>query len=157
MADKQHIYRVTVEWTGNQGAGTAGYTVYDRDHIISADTKTPIAGSSDPAFRGNPSRWNPEELLLASIAACHQLWYLHLCATAGVSVISYRDQPVATMLEAADGSGRFIDVVLQPVVTIRSGDKATALRLHNEAHRHCFIANSLNFPVRCEPCISMIE
>ena len=97
MADKDHVYRVTVEWTGNRGRGTQTYSGYDREHRISAGGKPPIAGSSDPAFHGDATRWNPEDLLLASIAACHKLWYLHLCSAARISVISYRDEAEATM------------------------------------------------------------
>lgn len=155
MASKRHIYRVSVEWTGNRGAGTTGYTAYGRDHTISSGTKPPISGSSDPAFRGDPTRWNPEDLLIASISACHKLWYLHLCATSGISVLSYRDEAEATMVEDPSGAGRFVSAVLRPNITIRSTDDIEmAARLHHDAHAHCFIANSVNFPVTCEPVIA---
>ena len=49
-----------------------------------------IAGSADPAFRGDRTRYNPEDLLVASLAACHMLWYLHLAADAGVVVVAGR-------------------------------------------------------------------
>jgi organic hydroperoxide reductase OsmC/OhrA len=155
MAGKQHTYRVTVEWTGNLGRGTASYTGYGRDHTISAGAKPPITGSSDPAFRGDPARWNPEDLLVAAISACHKLWYLHLCATSGISVVSYRDEAEATMVEDANGAGRFVSAVLRPRIVIRTDDDIEkAARLHHEAHEHCFIANSVNFPITCEPVIT---
>lgn len=155
MAAKQHTYRVTVEWTGNRGLGTRGYAGYGRDHSISSGSKPPIAGSSDPAFRGDEARWNPEELLLASISACHKLWYLHLCATAGISVLSYRDEAEGTMAEDPNGAGRFVGAVLRPRIVIKGGDDAVkASHLHDEAHEYCFIANSVNFPVTCEPVIT---
>ena len=155
MAAKQHVYHVIVEWTGNLGSGTPSYTGYGRDHTISEEAKPPIAGSADPAFRGDPARWNPEQLLLASISACHKLWYLHHCATSGISVISYRDDAEAVMQENASGAGRFLHAVLRPVVRIRTGDDiATAERLHHDAHRDCFIANSVNFPITCQPVTS---
>jgi organic hydroperoxide reductase OsmC/OhrA len=155
MPKRQHTYRVTVEWTGNRGLGTPDYTAYGRDHVISAGTKPPIAGSSDPAFRGDPARWNPEDLLLASIAACHKLWYLGLCAKAGISVLSYRDEAEATMLEDPNGAGRFTKAILRPRITIEAGgDLVEAARLHHDAHEYCFIANSVNFPVTCEPTIT---
>ena len=154
MAGKQHTYRVTVRWTGNLGVGTAGYGAYSRDHSISAGGKPPIAGSSDVAFRGDPARWNPEDLLVASICACHKLWYLHLCATSGISVVSYCDEAEGTMQEDAGGAGRFVRVVLRPSVVIGAGsDAEEAARLHHRAHEYCFIANSVNFPVECEPMI----
>lgn len=157
MTGTRHTYRVTVEWTGNRGQGTPTPAGYGRDHIISAGAKPPIAGSSDPAFRGDPARWNPEDLLLASIAACHKLWYLGLCAAAGISVHSYRDDAEATMIEDASGAGRFIAAVLRPVIIIQHGaDIATATRLHHDAHDYCFIARSVNFPVTCEPTITAI-
>ncbi len=155
MTGIRHIYRVTVEWTGNHGQGTPTPAGYSRDHIISEGAKPPIAGSSDPAFRGDPARWNPEDLLLASVAACHKLWYLGLCAAAGISVLSYRDDAEATMIEEPNGAGRFIAAVLRPVITIQDGgDIAKATRLHHDAHDYCFIARSVNFPVTCEPTIT---
>lgn len=155
MTVERHRYHVTVEWTGNCGSGTATYGGYGRQHVIRAGVKQAIAGSSDPAFRGDPARWNPEELLLASISACHQLWYLHLCSSAGVIVTAYTDQAEATMQENADGSGHFLSAILRPHVVIEAqGDLAKAAALHHDAHKACFIANSVNFPISCEPVIS---
>ncbi len=151
---REHCYTVQVRWTGNLGRGTVGYGAYARAHEISVTGKPVIPGSSDPAFRGDPSRYNPEELLVASLSACHMLWYLHLCADAGVVVTDYADAASGTMVETPDGGGRFTAVVLRPDVTIsRGGDAVLAERLHERAHRLCFIASSVNFPVRCEPRI----
>jgi len=149
---KMHRYSVIVEWTGNTGTGTSGYRNYDRRHEISAGTgKAAIPGSSDPAFRGDAARWNPEELLVASLSACHQLWYLHLCAEAGIVVLTYSDHAEGEMEEAADGSGCFRRVILRPQVTVKPGcDIAKARELHDAAHAKCFIANSVNFPVEHE-------
>jgi organic hydroperoxide reductase OsmC/OhrA len=153
--NRTHRYKAVVEWTGNTGRGTSNYKSYERRHEISAGArKPPIPGSSDPAFRGDPSRWNPEELLVAALSACHKLWYLHLCAMAGVVVTSYIDHAEGEMEETVDGGGRFRHVVLRPEVTITSGsDAAKARELHAEAHAKCFIANSVNFPVGHEPRI----
>ena len=153
MAGKKHLYRVLVEWTGNQGTGTSGYNDYARAHDISVTgaDRPSIPGSSDPAFRGDAARWNPEDLLVGSISACHKLWYLHLCAMAGLVVIAYRDEAIGIMEEDASGSGRFTQVTLHPVVTLAAGgDAEKAAGLHQKAHAMCFIANSLNFPVYCE-------
>ena len=154
---KTHYYSVTVEWTGNTGTGTSGYRNYERRHEISAGTLKPtIPGSSDPAFRGDPARWNPEELLVASVSACHKLWYLHLCADAGIVVVAYIDHAEGVMDEAADGSGCFRRMILRPQVTVAAGsDIAKALELHDAAHAKCFIANSVNFPVEHEAEISV--
>jgi len=155
MAGKRHIYHVTVEWTGNRGTGTISYSGYGRDHAIAAGAKPPIPGSSDAAFRGDAARWNPEDLLVASISACHKLWYLHLCASSGISVLSYRDEAEGVMEEDASGAGRFIRAVLRPRIVVRAGDDVEqAARLHHDAHDHCFIANSMNFPITCEPVIT---
>jgi organic hydroperoxide reductase OsmC/OhrA len=164
---KHHSYRVAVSWTGNRGEGTSGYRAYDRSHEVTAGPAEeahasrgrgrpePIAGSSDPAFRGDPERWNPEQLLTASLAQCHMLWYLHLCAVAGVVVTEYADDAVATMTEDADGGGRFTEVVLRPSVTVSSPEMIEkANGLHREAHQMCFIARSVNFPVRHEPVVT---
>jgi organic hydroperoxide reductase OsmC/OhrA len=154
MAGREHRYHVTVEWTGNTGAGTSSYRAYERRHEISApdSAKPVIPGSSDPAFRGDAARWNPEELLVASLSACHQLWYLHLCADAGVVVTAYVDRAEGTMLEDAAGAGQFTRVVLRPVVTVAAGvDVERARALHHEAHARCYIARSVRFPVEHEP------
>jgi organic hydroperoxide reductase OsmC/OhrA len=152
---KTHRYAVTVKWTGNSGAGTSGYKNYQRRHeILGEGEKPPILGSSDPTFRGDATRWNPEELLVASLSACHKLWYLHLCATAGLVVVEYIDHAEGFMEETPDGSGRFVRAILRPEVTVAAGsDMKKARELHAEAHAKCFIANSVNFPVEHEPQI----
>lgn len=163
MSSKTHTYGVSVTWTGNRGSGTSGYRDYDRNHEVSAGEAAgaagpghprPIEGSSDPAFRGDPARWNPEQLLTAALSQCHMLWYLHLCAATGVVVTGYADTAVGTMREDPDGGGRFTEVVLRSRVTVKSADMLErAAILHREAHEKCFIANSVTFPVRHEPTI----
>lgn len=152
---RKHEYAVDLEWTGNNGTGTSGYRDYRRDHAIAAAGKPAIAGSSDKAFRGDPARWNPEELLVAALASCHQLAYLHLCADAGIVVLAYADHAEGVMEEAPNGGGRFQSVVLRPrVVLAAASDVLLARDLHHSAHAKCFIAKSVNFPVRCEPEIT---
>ncbi|MGO9583318.1 MAG: OsmC family protein [Acidimicrobiales bacterium] len=147
-----HLYELSLRWIGNSGPGTSSYRTYSRDHEIRAAGKPMIAGSSDPAFRGDASRWNPEELLVASLSQCHMLWYLHLAASAGVVVTAYTDTPVGTMIEEPDGSGQFSEVLLRPEVTVADGAMCgPAGRLHDDAEAMCFIARSVNFPVHHEP------
>ena len=152
---KQHTYQTTVEWVGNLGAGTSSYIEYERDFIASALNKPNILGSADPAFRGDKTRWNPEDMLLASISACHKLWYLHFCAVNNIIVQEYRDEAIAIMDEgSSEHAGHFISATLKPRVIISSeSDAVKALALHENAHQACFIANSLNFPVKCEALI----
>lgn len=153
--DREHTYRIELAWTGNLGEGTRSYTSYSRSHELRVEGKPPLAASSDPLFRGDPTRYNPEELLVASLSSCHMLWYLHLCADAGVLVIGYSDHATGTMEETGAG-GRFLEVTLRPLVVIAAGsDEDLAARLHERAHAHCFIASSVNFPVLCEPRIQM--
>jgi organic hydroperoxide reductase OsmC/OhrA len=150
-----HGYRVSVAWTGNQGTGTSGYRAYGRDHDVAAEGRPVIAASSDPAFRGDPARWNPELQLVAALSECHMLAYLHVCTTAGVIVTSYTDEAVGTMTETEDGGGHFTEVVLRPRVTVASADMIqAATSLHRPAHGKCFIASSVNFPVRHEPAVT---
>ena len=151
---KTHAYQITTTWTGNTGAGTKDYRGYERAHEISAPGKPVIAGSSDPNFRGDATRYNPEELLVASLSACHMLWYLHLCSENGIVVTTYIDEAHGTMAETTDGGGRF---TLRPAVTIASGDGELAQQLHKRAHELCFISRSVNFPVRCESEIKINE
>ena len=149
---KQHFYPIRMAWTGNTGTGTADYRGYQRAHEYSVPGKPPIPGSSDPAFRGDAARYNPEELLVMSLSSCHMLWYLHLCAEAGLVVTAYVDEATGTMVETPDTGGHFTEVVLRPSVTLTpESDIALAESIHARAHHLCFVANSVNFPVRCEP------
>lgn len=146
-----HTYAVRVRWTGDQGSGTREYLGYSRNHSIEVSGKPRISGSSDPKFHGDRTRYNPEELLVASLSACHMLWYLHLCADAGVTVVEYVDDAEGSMETNPGGGGRFTRVLLRPKVRIVSGDRDLARRLHDSAHDRCFVANSVNFPVVHEP------
>jgi organic hydroperoxide reductase OsmC/OhrA len=151
-----HRYQTSLRWTGNRGTGTSGYRAYGRDHEITAPGKPVLPGSSDPAFRGDRVRYNPEDLLVASLSACHMLQYLHLCAAAGIVVTAYEDEAEGTMEETPDGGGHFTEVVLRPLVRVAAGsDPAAADALHERAHHLCFIASSVNFPVRCEPRVAV--
>src|ERR1700716_3895488 len=129
---KEHQYQVLTKWTGNLGPGTSQYTAYSRNHEISAPKKqAPIAGSSDPLFRGDRTRYNPEELLVGALSACHMLWVLHLCTEAGITVTEYVDIAEGVLTENADGSGQFTEVVLRPRVTILEPDRVdAALAIH---------------------------
>ena len=153
---KIHHYQSTVTWTGNKGYGTSDYSSYSRDHVISIPNKPDLLGSSDTVFRGDGTKHNPEDMLLASLSVCHMLWYLHLCADAGIHIISYRDTPEGKMLENQEGGGKFIEVILNPVITIEHTDMIDlALSLHEKAHACCFIANSVNFPVKHNPILNI--
>jgi organic hydroperoxide reductase OsmC/OhrA len=148
---KTHSYEISTVWTGNTGEGTSAYDGYARDHIVQGEGKPSVKGSSDPAFRGDATRYNPEELLVASLSSCHMLWYLHLCSVNGINVQEYKDRATGRLEEGADGSGHFVEVVLHPNVWITpESDPDKAKALHEEAHRLCFIANSVNFPVTIE-------
>lgn len=156
MTGRAHRYAVTVAWTGNQGEGTSGYHSYARDHEVTADSRPPLIGSSDRAFRGNAQRWDPERLLVAALSQCHLLSYLHVCAEAGVVVVDYVDQAEGEMQQTPDGGGHFTEVTLRPRVTVSEESMTAAAReLHGHAHELCFIANSVNFPVLHEPRIAV--
>lgn len=149
---KIHNYTLQVQWTGNQGQGTSDYRSYERGHTVSIEGKPVLECSSDPAFRGDKTKYTPEDLLLASLSSCHMLWYLHLAAEAGITVVDYVDKASGTMIETSDGGGHFTEVTLQPTVTITEQtmiDKAN--ELHKKANELCFIARSVNFPVHHKP------
>ncbi len=143
-----HNYKTNLTWTGNKGSGTNNYRAYERSHEIKIENKPMLNGSSDAAFRGDKTKYNPEELLVASLSACHMLAYLHVCAGEGVIVTGYSDAATGTMQETEDGGGHFTEVMLHPVVFVKDEtmiDKAN--ELHHKAHERCFIARSCNFPV----------
>lgn len=143
-----HNYKLTTKWTGNKGEGTSGYRLYERSHTISIENKPDIFASADPAFRGDAAKYNPEDMLLAALSGCHMMSYLHVCVEAGVIVTDYIDYATGTMVHVADGSGRFTEVVLNPIVTVADESMVEkANELHAKANKLCFIANSCNFPI----------
>lgn len=145
--NREHTYKALISWTGNRGEGTTSYTSYDRNFNVHIDGKPDLSGSADSAFRGDQSKHNPEDLFIVSLSSCHMLWYLHLCADAGIIVSDYQDTPLGTMVEDSSG-GHFVSVVLHPQVVITDAARIEeANRLHHEARKQCFIANSCNFPV----------
>jgi organic hydroperoxide reductase OsmC/OhrA len=155
VSERSHNYTAHIIWTGNLGQGTASYKAFTRDHVWQGVGQADVPLSSDPAFRGDATRHNPEDMLVASVSSCHMLWYLHLCAVAGIVVVSYEDEAQGVMAEDAAGSGRFTSIVLHPRIVIAAGsDHDKALALHHKAHENCFIANSLNFPVTCAPVVT---
>jgi organic hydroperoxide reductase OsmC/OhrA len=150
--NKLHHYNLKIKWTGNKGTGTSAYRAYSRDHVAMADGKEDIACSSDPSFLGSKDRYNPEQLLVASLSSCHMLWYLHLCSEAGVVVTDYIDEATGTMTETTDGGGYFEEVTLNPKVTVAENSMiAKANDLHQKANEFCFIAKSVKFPVHHRP------
>lgn len=148
----QHNYNLTIKWTGNTGTGTSDYRVYERNHTIIVENKPDVLASADPAFRGDKTRHNPEDLLLASLSSCHMLTYLHLCAVSGIVVTDYIDNATGIMIDTPNGGGRFSEVTLNPIVTITEKSMTEkANELHKKASELCFIANSVNFSVHHNP------
>lgn len=147
-----HHYKTSVTWTGNRGEGTSHYKAYDRSHTVSVNHKPVINCSSDAAFMGDAECYNPEELFLASLSSCHMLWYLHLCADAGVVVTAYTDLATGILNEHLEGGGRFTEALLHPHVTVADASMIIkASELHDLAAKKCFIANSCNFEVKHHP------
>lgn len=152
----EHRYRVTATWTGDRGSGTSGYRDYDRAVTLTVNGKSDLLASADRPFRGDPQRWNPEDMLVAALAECHLLAYLHACVGAGVVVTSYTDDATGVMREDGRGGGAFVRVVLRPQVTV--ADEAmrdAAVQAHHQAHEWCFIANSVNFPVEHDATVTV--
>jgi organic hydroperoxide reductase OsmC/OhrA len=156
----QHGYQVTVRWTGAGAQGTASYRSYSRDHDVELAGRPALPGSADPAFLGDPSRYSPEELFVASLSQCHMLWFLHLASAAGVVVRGYEDDATGSMRVESGGEGQFTDVTLHPRVVVDSGpgtDSVSLAELHHRAHDHCFLARSVNFRVLVEPARAVVR
>jgi organic hydroperoxide reductase OsmC/OhrA len=150
-----HTYKVAINWEGNRGCGTSKYDEYDRTHTMQAEGKQLIKCSSDAPFRGDVQFYNPEDMLVASISACHMLWYLHLCADAGVIVLAYTDNAAGTLTIVPNGISKFTEVILHPMIVVQSESMIhKAIELHQLAHQKCFIANSCNFEIKHLPIIS---
>jgi organic hydroperoxide reductase OsmC/OhrA len=148
---KTHDFTAQIVWTGDRGEGAKQYRGYDRTWRIATPGKSPIECSNDPILGGDPSKPNPEDLLLASLSACHMLWYLHLASEAGIVVRGYEDSPLGVGETGPRGEGRFVRAVLRPTIRVEHGaDIAKAEALHTAVHAFCFIARSVNFPVSYE-------
>jgi organic hydroperoxide reductase OsmC/OhrA len=148
---RQHDYTPLVRWTGDKGQGTKTYLGYARTWNIEAPGKAIVACSNDPLLGGDPTKYNPEDLLLSSLSACHMLWYLHLASNAKIVVRGYVDAPVGVGETSPNGAGRFLSATLRPTITVERGaDLKRAEAIHHEIHEFCFIARSVNFPVRYE-------
>lgn len=153
---KEHKYFSKIEWTGNIGLGTSNYKDYERSHNIIIENKPLIQGSSDQAFRGDKTKHNPEDLFVSALSSCHMLWYLHLCAVNNIVVEEYVDTVEGIMSEGKDGKGSFKEVTLNPIVTVESQEMVElAIQLHKKAAEFCFIANSVNFPVKHRPKVNV--
>jgi organic hydroperoxide reductase OsmC/OhrA len=152
MSAGTHPYTATVRWTGNKGQGTRSYRGYERSWDIASDGKPQVHCSNDPLLGGDPTKHNPEDLLLASLSSCHMLWYLHLASKAGLVVHEYSDTPIGIGETLPNGAGRFVSVTLRPTISVSKGSNIElAAALHNDVHTYCFIARSVNFPVAYEP------
>lgn len=152
MMERHHNYKLSLKWNGNNGTGTSDYKAYGRAYTIQIDDKNDLEGSSDPTFRGDKTKHNPEDMLVAALSSCHMLSYLHVCTVGGVVVVDYTDQATGLMETASDGSGRFIEVVLNPIVIVADASMIEkANEFHKKASELCFIANSVNFPVKHIP------
>ena len=152
---QDHRFECRLVWTGATKGGTTTYDAYSRECRVDFPGKPSMRASAAAAFRGDPSLVDPEDLLVASLSICHFLSYVALCARGGVNVIAYEDEASGTM-SRFDRGFHFTDVLLKPRVTIAAGsDPEKARELHKKAHEECFIANSVNFPVRNEPVINV--
>jgi len=149
MSTKQHDFNSLIEWTGNRGKGTQSYHGYDRTWRIQTPGKPEIHCSNDPLLGGDPTLHNPEDLLLSAVSACHMLWFLHLASSAKLVVSAYRDSPLGHGESEPNGAGRFKSITLRPHISLEySIDQVKADAIHDEIHQYCFIARSLNCPVR---------
>ncbi len=148
-----HHYRAILEWTGAAAGPTRDYASFSRAFAARIAGKPTLAGSSDPAFKGDPAALNPEDLLLISLSSCHMLSYLALCANSGIAVAAYSDEASATLAQQPDRGFQMTAAVLRPRVRLAAGDPVKAMRLHERAHEICFIARSVSFPVTNEPHI----
>ena len=148
---KKHDFPARIIWTGNKGTGTSAYRAYDRTWDMALDGKETVHCSNDPMLGGDPSKYNPEDLLITALSSCHMLWYLHLCSQAGVTVTAYEDNPIGIGESEPDGSGEFVEAILKPRITITNDSNVdTARAIHDEIHNYCFIARSVKFPVSYE-------
>lgn len=148
----EHHYNLKATWEGNKGEGTKNVRAYDRSHTVTIAGKPQLFLTTDNAPVGDKNKLNPEDLLVTSVSSCHMLSYLYVCALEGIVITSYEDNATGTMIEHKEGGGNFKEVTLNPVFTVAEESmKQRAIELHHKAHEICYIANSVNFEVKCNP------
>lgn len=148
----EHTYKLTAVWTGNQGDGTKNIRTYDRSHTVSIPGKPELFLTTDNPAVGDKSKLNPEDLLVSAISSCHMLSYLYVCSLEGIVITAYTDYATGTMIELASGGGSFKEVTLNPTCYVADESMVEkAIELHHKAHEICYIANSVNFEVKCNP------
>ena len=144
----KHLFKATLNWTSQQNQNKLSERYYSKTHQIKIEGKPVLDISAAKAFKGNPSLYNPEDLLLSSLVSCHMMSYLYVCSQNGIEILEYSDHAEAILEVSPDGSGRFVEVKLFPKVKISNSDQIElALQLHQKANQLCFIANSCNFSV----------
>ena len=152
---KTHHYNVTTVWNGNLGEGTKTIRSYDRSHSVSITGKPELQLTTDNPAVGDQSKLNPEDLLLTAISSCHMLSYLYVCALEGIIITEYTDNATGIMIENETGGGCFKEVTLNPICKVADESMIEkAIELHHKAHEVCFIANSVNFEVKCHPVVA---
>lgn len=152
-----HLFKATLNWSSNKKQEETISKFYNKSHQIKIEGKPVLDISAAKAFKGDPSLYNPEDLLLSSLVSCHMMSYLYVCSQNGIEVLEYSDNAEATLEVSPDGSGRFTEVRLKPKVKISNPDKVElALELHTKANKLCFIANSCNFPVLHEASFEVV-
>lgn len=152
----EHQYKITTIWQGNKEEGTNNVKTYDRSHTIYNNGKPDLHLTTDNAAVGDKSKLNPEDLLVSAISSCHMLSYLYLCALEGIIVTEYIDQATGVMIENTNGGGQFKTVTLNPNIKVKQETMISkAIELHHKAHEICYIANSVNFEVICNPACSV--
>ena len=153
-----HAFETHLRWPADPAQALPPAPAFSRNSVLSAPGKKEVAGSAPAVFGGDAARYNPEELLLMALSECHMLTYLAVAAKRNLSILAYEDRATGTLGLGTNGikSGplgkmSMQQVTLRPRVTVAKGtDLAEALAIHERAHANCFIANSVNFPVRHE-------
>jgi organic hydroperoxide reductase OsmC/OhrA len=144
----KHLFKAKLNWALVPEETVSSSKKYLKTHQIAIEGKENLNISAAKAFKGDPSLYNPEDLLLSSLVSCHMMSYLYVCSQNGIDVISYQDDAEATLEVSENGSGRFVEVRLYPKVVIKQQEKiAQAISLHVKANELCFIANSCNFKI----------
>lgn len=141
----------SIRWTRN--GQLFDYEHYPRDHSVRFERGQQLTGSAAPAFFGSAQGVDPEEMLVAALSSCHMLTLLAVAAKKGWTIDAYEDDAVGTLGKNGDGRMAVTHVTLRPRIVFadRTPDAQELEKLHESAHRNCFIANSVRTEVTVEP------
>ena len=144
-------HTIELEWSYRNHPQTPAE--YDRNHTVTVNGAQKIGVSAATDFLGDANKADPEQLLTSSVSSCHMLFFLAIAKMRGFEVTQYSDRATAYLGKDGTGGMAVTRIVLRPQMQFsddKRPDEETLKRIHEHAHKKCFIANSIKAEVSIE-------